>query len=197
MRGSGSGGPMEPPTGEVSRRRVIAALAGGIVPGLGCAPSAAAARGTAGRVTGNSAWRRTGDTTPEGFRRELARLRSPMLDQAEGIYRRVEGLSRLYLAMSFVEKKHDTYTDTIPQSFRNALAVKRGRGSGRWERYGSYRAGAAAWADLLLDPRGPYAATVTLRELVEVYAPAVENDVGRYVAVLTREMNRYPRLRSD
>lgn len=188
----------------VSRRRVLAVLAAGPVVGLlGRAasdslgvPSASAARGKTKRVTANSRWRETGDAGRDVVRREFARFRSPMLAEAEAIHRRADGLSRLYLAMSYMEKKHDTYTETIPASFRNALAVKRGDGSGRWDRYALYRAGAAAWAALLLDPRGPYAETVSLRDLVEVYAPSSENDVGRYVDVLVQEMNRYERLRA-
>jgi hypothetical protein len=147
-----------------------------------------------GRVHGKTAWREIGDTTLETFESEFARLGSPMLDEAAAIYRRVRGHSALFLAMSFHEKKHDTYLGIIPAHFHNAMAMKADDGSGRWRRYPRYEAGAAAWVKRLISPTGPYAHTVSLRQLIMVYAPPFENDVRRYVRTVSQQINSYPRL---
>jgi trans-aconitate methyltransferase len=115
-----------------------------------------------------------------------------MLSESDQIFQRVRGYSRLYLAMSFHEKKHDTYPGIIPVEFHNAMAVRHPSGNGRWMRYPSYAAGARAWVKLLITPDGPYAKTVTLRDLINVYAPSFENDVERYLEVICDQMNSFP-----
>jgi hypothetical protein len=179
----------------VSRRTWLGGLAGTWL----AAPAVAAGRRRAdheppARVTGRSAWREIGDTTFATFEAEFARFESPMLAEAAAIYRRVRGHSCLYLAMSFHEKKHDTYLEFIPAHFHNAMAMKAADGSGRWRRYPRYEAGAADWVKRLTSPTGPYAHTTTLRQLIMIYAPPFENDTRHYVRTVAHHINRYPRL---
>lgn len=184
------------PAGPTTRRDAVRLLTtgAGVLIAAGAAEAAAKPRGGK-RITSRSPWRRLGDTSVAAFRAEFDRLGSPMRREADGIRDAVDGYSRLFLAMSFVETKHATFTGVIPVARHNALAVKSGDGSGRWDRYGSFRGGARAWVRLLTDRDGPYAGTVTLLDLIEVYAPRSENNVKRYLNTLVGELRRYPSAR--
>jgi len=168
------------------------ALAGGALAGGEPAAARRRRREAGDPVTPSSRWRELGDTPASTFRREFARLGSPMEREAEAIRAELDGFSRLYLAMSFHETKHATYQEIIPASRHNALAVKQTDGSGRWDRYPSFRVGARDWVRRLTDPDGPYAEADTLRDLIEIYAPRFENKVRRYLITLVEQIERFP-----
>lgn len=155
-----------------------------------------------------SPWRATGNTTREAFRAALARSAfaapSPMRLEADAIYDALApaGLTRLGAAMSWHETKNFTWTcatasaPCIPEPCRNPWAMT-GRGergqSGRWAVYGSFAAAAAAWVARITDPAGPYAGTESIRQMLEVYAPATDgNNVGLYAEVVMREIDALP-----
>lgn len=156
-------------------------------------------------TTGNSEWRTLGNTSREAFRTAVARSwmaePSPMRAQADAVYDALApvGMTRLGAAMAWHESKNGSWNcatapagqPCIPASRHNAWAMK--AGDGTWMRYADYAEAAADWAERLLHPGGPYKATATVRELIEVYAPSWDgNDVGRYVEQVCREVDALP-----
>lgn len=178
----------------VGRCLLVGSVAVGVAPG-GAALAARPRDRPAGQagVTGRSPWRRLGDTSAATFRAEFDRFGSPMLPEAEAIRGEVEGFSRLYLAMAFMETKYATHQESIPAARHNALAIRSAGSAGGWDRYPSFRAGARAWLRLLTAPDGPYAEAETLRELIAIYAPrADKNQVTRYVATVVAQIEGFP-----
>ncbi len=151
------------------------------------------------RVRPDSPWRESGNTDLESFRRAISRSwngqgNSPMAAEAEAVYQTLAkaGLARLGAAMAWHEIKNASWPDSpIPKRTHNAWAMK-GQGPDGWADYPDYATAAADWSQRLLDQNGPYGDTVTLRDLINVYAPSFENDVNRYLDVICDEMNALP-----
>ena len=134
-------------------------------------------------------WRDLGDVPLSAYRTELARLNSPMLDEAEAVYEAARPHAALCLAMMWVEQKYATLS-SIPAPFHNPLSLARPDGSpadgdDRWERFDTWADGVRAWRERITSPDykpsnpGVYARTTTLEDLIRVYAPPSENDSGR------------------
>lgn len=148
-------------------------------------------------VTGDTPWRETGDTTAAGL---IAEFRtqgdSPLVDEAARLLAAASPYSRLMAAISFVEQKHATYRGVIPASSHNFLSLASGWdsriGGHSWHAFASYAACVAMWKALLTDPAGAYRTCRTVRELIDVYAPPVENDSERYVRQACEVINRMP-----
>jgi hypothetical protein len=149
-------------------------------------------------------WRTYGDVPLDTFRAELARVNSPMLPDAEAIWNAARPHSALALAMMWVEQKYATYgASPIPSDFYNPLSLANPNGSAldginRWERYWSYAEGVQAWKDRITSPTykdGIYAGTVTLADLVRIYAPPHDaNDTNLYVDTVQGLLNKWPRF---
>lgn len=147
-----------------------------------------------------SNWRDLGDVDVAAYRSEFARLYSPMAAEADAIHAAAGPHSALCLAMLWVEQKYATLS-SIPVAFHNPLSLAKPAGTpadgdGRWERYGSWAEGVRAWRERITSPTykgGVYARTVTLADLVAVYAPPSENDSGRYLRQLEERMALFPR----
>lgn len=150
-----------------------------------------------------SNWRDLGDVPRSAFREEFARLGSPMLADADAVHAAARPHSALCLAMLWVEQKYATLS-SIPTSFRNPLSLAKPDGTpedgdDRWERYPTWAAGVTGWREritsLTYKPSNPgvYARTVTIEELVEVYAPRSENPTERYIDQLRERLAAIPR----
>jgi len=130
-------------------------------------------------------WRTYGDVPLETFRAELERVNSPMTPHAEAIWNATRPHSALALAMSWVEQKHHTYKDSpIPANYLNPWSQKQyppGTGDSEWKRFFAYEQAASYWKWNLTDTTGPYKDTVTLADLINIYAPPSENDTRHYV----------------
>ncbi len=148
-------------------------------------------------------WRDYGDTTLEAFVSEFGKVNSPMLGEVEAVYEAARPHSRLMLAMAWMEQKYAT-NSSIPTKYHNplSLALPAGTpadGDDRWVRYPDFAAGVAAWKARILSPTykdGVYARTVTLADLIRVYAPPSENDTNHYVDTVLAKMGTFP-VRGD
>jgi hypothetical protein len=143
-------------------------------------------------------WRDIGDVPYEAFRAELERAGSPMFNEAEAIWNAARPHSALALAMSWVEQKHHTYPSVIPAHYLNPWSQTRpgatsADGVNRWMRFPSYAAAATYWKDRLTSPTGPYKDTVTIEDLIHVYAPSSDgNNEAKYVAAIKAMVGAWP-----
>ncbi len=141
-------------------------------------------------------WRSLPDLSPRGWQRELAKLGSPMAPFAADIARAASPHGCLALAFVVKESRADTLrNEALQWHDHNPWNITTGRwvnGGHDWMSYPSYAACAANWKRKLTDPNGPYAKTVTLEELVEVYAPKRDgNNVEEYVAQTKQRIAAY------
>lgn len=155
---------------------------------------------------GKSPWRETGNTDLQSFAKALSRSwtsgSSPMapMEIAQAVHDALwqYELTRLGAAFLWTESKNHSWTcSTAPggqpcilESKMNPFAMKMPDGS--WAGFRSYPEAAIAWATRILDPKGPYAKTRTISELVNVYAPPSENRVDAYVNSVCWEIDRLP-----
>jgi len=147
-------------------------------------------------------WREIGDTTLEAYIAEFTRLRSPMLGAAPAIYAAAQPHSALCLAMAWVEQKYATLS-TIPQNYLNPLSQTRpgassADGNDRWMKFSTYEQAVEYWKNRITSPVGPYKDTVTLEDLIHVYAP--DNDGNNellYVDHIERIVATLPKAQED
>jgi hypothetical protein len=143
-------------------------------------------------------WREIGDTTVEAYISEFTRLGSPMLGEAKAVYDAARPHSALCLAMLWVESKYATISD-VPVHFKNPLHQTRAGASpadgvNRWMRFSSYEQAVRFWRERLTSPTGPYANTVTLEDLIHVYAPSFDgNNEALYVDHIERIVAALPK----
>lgn len=169
-------------------------------------------------ITRQTAWREMGDTTLEAFEVELARLDSPMLGDAAAIYQAASPHSRLVIAHSFAENKHDTVGILIKPKMKNFLALRprryreeTGKRNG-FATFASYADCVAAWrrrhTDAKIDTdKSPknYIEAISLFDYCLVYNPAGDthdvtglvNDSARYCDELLATINRLPQAQPD
>lgn len=151
-------------------------------------------------ITGNTAWRSLGDTTPASLAAEFARgpgpsAPSPLIAVTPAVLRAAGGHSRLMAAMSWHEQKHATWPSVARtadnHNFLSLSASWDARANAHtWQSFTSWAECVNAWRRNLLSTTGPYAKTVTIRDLVNVYAPPKENDVERYIAEIVAVVER-------
>ena len=125
-------------------------------------------------------WRTLGDVPLSAYEAEFRRFNSPMLPYADIIWGAAHPHSALCLGMMFVEQKYHTLS-SIPEHYLNPLSQTRSQaeqadGKGRWKRFDTYAEAVLYWKDRLTSPTGPYKDTVTLLDLINVYAPAYDNN---------------------
>jgi hypothetical protein len=139
-------------------------------------------------------WRTVGDTTEAVVRAEFARRSSPLLPEADAIWRAMagSGFGRLVLAILANEQQYGVDTSIIPAALHNPMSLKHRNGSGRWAEFATYTDGVREGVRRLRDPAGPYATTTTLIELAQVYAPAWDgNDPAAVARFWERYIQRY------
>lgn len=150
-------------------------------------------------VTGATAWRSVGDTTPEAISKAVSRsatkAKSPLATEAAAIagVGNSRGIGRLIVAMLWMEQKNGTMTaewGPKPGQF-NRLSVKDDKGG--WASFTSDAACVDYTVGRLLDPAGPYADTMTLGDLVHRWAPGWDgNDEAAIVQTLCTEIDALP-----
>ncbi|MDP9472115.1 MAG: hypothetical protein M3Q71_15845 [Chloroflexota bacterium] len=140
-------------------------------------------------------WRSFPDLSPQGWQRELTKLGSPMAPFAADIARATSPHGCLALAFLVKESRADTLRNpALKASDHNPFNIATGwkDGAHTWASYSSYAACAADWKRKLTDPNGPYAPTVTLEDLVHVYAPGWDhNNEAEYVAQTKQRIAAY------
>jgi hypothetical protein len=125
-------------------------------------------------------WRDIGDVPLSAYEAEFRRFNSPMLSEARDVWEAAKPHSGLCLGMLFVEQKYHT-NSIIPYDYLNPLSQTRpiqdqADGKGRWMRFTSYPMAVRYWKDRITSPTGPYRNTETLVDLINVYAPAYDNN---------------------
>jgi hypothetical protein len=146
-------------------------------------------------------WREIGDTTLETYRAEFERYDSPMLPFVDAVYKAARPHSALLLAKMQVEQKYVTWPSVIPLHYHNPCSLARpkgtpGDGVNRWERYASFADGVAACRERITSPTykdGVYAKTVTVADLIRVFAPPSENDTNLYIDTVQALLAKWPR----
>lgn len=154
-------------------------------------------------ITASSPWRTTGAVPWNAFANELMIAQSPMIDEARDIWEAAGDLSRLMLAMSWIEQRHGTWiASPIPTRYHNPLSLKAvadfKTGDRPWMTFSNYAQGVRAWRDRITSETygdGIYARTVSIADLIRVYAPPNDNNnTDRYIADVVAIINRLPRL---
>ena len=119
-----------------------------------------------------------------------------MAAEADAIYSVVKEHSRLFLAMAFHETKLGTLftVEGFDATFKNPVALMT---AGEYLEFATWAGAASQWIYRLVIGAntykgGVYSRTVTLEDLVHVYAPAAAgNDEARYVTVVEERLAAY------
>jgi hypothetical protein len=169
-------------------------------------------------ATPQTPWREIGDTTPAAFAAELARLSSPMHGDAVAIFAAATPHTRLALAHSFAENKHDTVGIIIKPDMKNFMALRpRGYPEETGQRnnfatFASYADCVRAWrrrhTDESIDtgdvPKN-YVEAISLLAYCTVYNPpgdthpvtGLPNKPERYCNELLETINRLPTTQAN
>jgi hypothetical protein len=141
-------------------------------------------------------WRDLGDVPLSAFEAEFRKFNSPMLSSARATWEAAKPHSGLCLGQLFVEQKYHTLS-SIPYDFLNPLSQTRPGatsldGVNRWMRFPTYEAAVRYWKERITSTTGPYKDTVTLIDLINVYAPAYDNNnPGAYAAQVVLMIEKY------
>lgn len=143
-------------------------------------------------------WRTIGDCSYAAWLGELQAYGSPVAAEAGRAWRAARPHSLLCLGMMYMESQYATDFGTRnPASNRNALSHRSvsnpdwfygGTPNGEFMRYPDWSTGIAAWRSRITDPAykgGVYNNTVTIADLIHVYAPSSDgNDEAAYGRVV-------------
>jgi hypothetical protein len=140
-----------------------------------------------------SDWRRYGDVPLDTWRHELATFGSPLAAEPTATWEAARPHSALALAMAFHESRYGTSYRRNTADNRNVHNL-RPRGGFGFQTFPTWEAGVAEWRDRLTDPNYAYARTVTVADLVSVFAPSSDdNDEAGYVRVVEWLLDEWPR----
>lgn len=138
-------------------------------------------------------WRDLGDVPYTIWRDVLDHADSPILAEARQAWEATRPHSALALAMLAVESRYGTEFERNHYSNRNALNL-RIRGQEPFQGFTTWTLGVAEWRARVTDPRYAYRDTVTVADLVAIYAPSSDgNDTAAYVATVERLVGSWPR----
>lgn len=138
-------------------------------------------------------WRDIGDVPYATWYAELSRLASPLLAEASEAYEAARPHTALALAMAFHESKYGTVYARNIVGNRNVMNL-RPRGASGFQQFGQWADGVREWRERLTDPGYAYAKTVTIADLVAVFAPSYDgNDESAYAQTLTAMLATWPR----
>ena len=140
-------------------------------------------------------WRTSGDTTLTAFRALLpANSEIVKRGETEAVYAAGRPYTRLMAGMLAAESSFATDFNNVPASMNNPLNL-RVMGHEPFQHFNSIAACVAEWKARITSPNYAYRDTVTVRDLIEVYAPSSDNnDVDQYVATVEAVINRLPRM---
>lgn len=104
--------------------------------------------------------------------------------EARACFEAGQGLTRLLAGFLKAESSYATDFAADPPANKNALNLRPRGGSG-FQQFASWADGIREWKARLTDPSYAYAATVTLSDLVHIYAPSSDNNnESAYVATV-------------
>lgn len=142
-------------------------------------------------------WRNLGDTTLEAFRNTLpANSEIVKRGEVEAVYFSAQPHTRLVLGMLKAESSYATHFNSVPATMKNPLNLRR-RGRPEFQAFSSIAACVDEWRDRLTSPTYAYKDTVTVRDLINIYAPSFENDVDKYVRTVEAVVNELPAVREE
>lgn len=137
-------------------------------------------------------WRTSGDTTLKAFAflfppdSEIARRK-----EIDAVYWAASPYTRLVAGMLAAESSFATHFNAVPPSMNNPLNM-RIRGKELFQSFPNIAASVNEWRARITSGSYDYKDTVTVRDLVEIYAPSFENDVDEYVSIVERVINSLP-----
>lgn len=136
-------------------------------------------------------WRSYGRIPESIFRAELAAVDSPMAREVEPILQAAGEHSALMTAMCKEESNLATAFNLNVATNRNPLNLRPRGGSG-YLKFASYTDCIKEWVSRITDPAYAYADTVTVLDLVRVYAPATDsNNPEAYAANVLARFDRW------
>ena len=140
-------------------------------------------------------WRTYGDTTLEAFAASLpSGSHIKAQEEVEAVYNAARPHTRLFRGFLQAESSGATDFDTVPASMNNPVNL-RTRGQAPFQRFASIADAAAEWNARLNDPSYSYANTVTLSDLIGIYAPSYDNnDEVNYAKTVLATMDKLPRI---
>lgn len=139
-------------------------------------------------------WRTSGDTTLDAF---AALIPSASWirknDEITDVYLAASPYSRLVAGMLAAESSYATNFRSVPASMNNPLNLRK-RGQSEFQVFTSITECVREWRDRITSTSYAYRNTQSVRELIEIYAPASDgNDVDDYVQTVEAVINRLPR----
>lgn len=139
-------------------------------------------------------WRTSGDTTLSAFR-ALLPPNSEIVKrgEVEAIFYAAQPFTRLMAGMLKAESSFATHFNSVPASMNNPLNLRR-RGEPSFQSFASIADCVDEWRDRIISPTYAYRNTVTVRDLINIYAPSFENDVDKYVTTVEAVINQLPPL---
>lgn len=141
---------------------------------------------------GQTTWRDIGDVPLDTWARALEAVGSPMLPYARDTWQAARPHSAIALAMLSAESRFGTRYNRNRGLNLNPLNLRPRGGSG-FQAFASFADCVAEWRARVTDPAYAYARTVTLADLVTVYAPPSENDTGAYVRTVQALIAGWPK----
>lgn len=137
-------------------------------------------------------WRDIGDVPLDTWARTLEAVGSPMMPYARDTWQAARPHAAICLAMLSAESRFGTRYNRNTGLNLNPLNL-RPRGGAGFQAFASFAACVAEWRARISDPAYAYATTVTLADLVNVYAPRSENDTGAYVRTVQSLIDGWPK----
>lgn len=177
-----------------SRRNLLQATLGVSLGGLILVPSGQEAHAQ----RSPRPWREIGDCSYRAWLGELQAYGSPVAAEIGRAWRAARPHSLLCLGMMYMESQYATdFGSRNPAANRNPLSHRSvsnpawfygGMPNGEFMRYPDWSTGIAAWRSRITDPAykgGVYNDTVTIADLIHVYAPGSDgNDEAEYGRVV-------------
>jgi hypothetical protein len=140
-------------------------------------------------------WRDYGDVPAAFWRATISGHDGPAELASEAAWQAARPHSRLGLAMLGEESSWGTRFKRNTPSNHNALNLRPPDGNG-YVTFATWTAGVAGWNARVTDPtykNGIYAKTVTLADLIHVYAPNSDhNDEAAYISHVAQRIASYP-----
>lgn len=137
-------------------------------------------------------WRSIGDIPFDLWRETLVNAGSPLVSTAKNVYDVARPHTALALAQMRVESQYATSFSANSPANKNALNLRpRGGGDG-FQRFDNWEFGVREWERRITDPTYAYKDTVTIADLIHVFAPSSDgNNEASYVASIEADLRKW------
>ena len=142
-------------------------------------------------IKASTPWRTIGDIDMQLWQRVIDNAGGPVGLVRPEAWAAARPHSALCLAMLRMESSYGSNFRANPATNHNPLNLKRPEGGG-YMRYDTWKEGVSGWQVRITSPThkdGIYARTVSIADLINVYAPPSENDTGGYVGTVVKLLN--------